>query len=204
MRKLVALGVLVLLLVAVDQAARLYAENQLEARAKEAGGGSEAAVASIRSFPFLGRLLASGSVPEASVRVTGTQVGPLRLAAVEVEASGVELDRDAMLVGDVRLDGIDRGRVSVELDAAALTGALGLPVTIADEAVQVVRAGVRVRATVALDEGSLVVRVAGLPALRVPVGDTPLVPCAATAVSITDGRVRLTCELDELPAVLKR
>lgn len=204
MRKLAVLGVVVLLLVAIDQAARLYAESQLEARALEAGSGSATAAASIRSFPFLGRLLVSGSVPEADVRVTGTWVGPLRLAAVEVEASGVELDRDAMLAGDVRLDGIHRGRVTVELDATAITEVLDLPVTISDDVVQVARAGVPVAATVALDDGTLVVRVAGLPAVRVPVGDTPLVPCAATGVSVAGGRVRLTCEVDELPAVLKR
>ena len=204
MRKLVALGVLVMVLIAIDQVARLYAENQLAARAREAGDGSASAEASIRSFPFLGRLLVSGSVPEAEVRATGTRVGPLRVAVVEVEASGVELDRDAMLVGDVRLDAIDRGRVTVELDGAALTEALDLPVTISDGVLRVARAGVPVSASVALDQGDLVVDVAGLPAVRVPVGDTPLVPCAATGVSIAGGRVRLSCEVDELPAVLKR
>ena len=204
MRRLVVLAVVAMVLLVIDQAARLYAEDQLAQRARDAGNGAESAEASIRSFPFLGRLVVSGSVPHAEVRVTGTRVGPLRLAAVEVEASGVQLDRDAMLVGDVRLDAIDRGRVTVGLDAGALTEALNLPVTIADGVVRVARAGVPVNASVALVGGALVVDVAGLPAVRVPIGRTPLVPCAATGVSIAGARVWLTCEVDELPAVLKR
>ena len=205
MRKLLALGVLVLLLLIADQAARVVAEGKLASRARVAAGDSASADATIASFPFLGRLLASGSVPRVTVRVTGAEAGPVRLAAVEVEATGVALDRSALLSGKVRLHGIAGGAVAVELDSAALTETLKVPVTIADGKVLVGRGAVAVEATAEVSRaGSLVLRLARLPALTVPVVRTPLIPCAATTVGVRDDRVRLSCEVDELPAVLRR
>jgi len=206
MRKLPALGVLVVLLLGVDQGARLVAQGALASRAREAARDPDSADATITSFPFLGRLLASGSVPRVDVRVTGAAAGPLRLAAVEVEASGVVLDRGALLSGDVRVKAIHRGRVTVELNGMGLTDAVKLPVTIGDGKVRVGReGGVGVAADVEVNRsGSLVLRLAGLPALTVPVVRTPLVPCAATSVSVEGDRVLLSCEVDEFPAALRR
>lgn len=205
MRKLLALAVLVLVLLAVDQVARVFAEGKLADRAREAARDPDAADAAITSFPFLGRLAASGSVPHVVVRVTGANAGPLRLAAVEVEAWGVSLDRDSLLSGDVRLQDIDRGVVAVELDASAITDVVDLPVRITGGTVRVGNEAVGVDAAVTVDaSGALVLRVAGLRTLTVPVVRTPLIPCAATTVSVQDDRVRLSCEVDELPEVLRR
>ncbi len=205
MRKLLALAVLAVLLLAADQGARVVAEGKLASRAREAAGGPDSAAATITSFPFLGRLLASGSVPHVAVRVTGARAGPLRLAAVDVDAWGVSLDRGSLLSGDVRIKDIERGVVAVELDASAITGVVDLPVEIADGKVLVGTGSVAVPATVTVDgDGALVLSVGGLRTLRVPVARTPLFPCAATSVSVDDDRVRLTCEVDELPAVLRR
>lgn len=205
MRKLFGLGVLVVLLLAADQGARAVAEGKLASRAREAAGGPDSADATITSFPFLGRLLASSSVPRVEVRVTGATAGPLRLAAVEVVATGVTLDRGAMFSGHVRLSEIEGGVVTVELDGPSITGVADLPVTIADGKVRVGTGQVAVDAGVTVNRsGSLVLRVAGLPALTVPVVRTPLIPCAATTVSVEGDRVRLSCEVDELPAVLRR
>lgn len=52
--------------------------------------------------------------------------------------------------------------------------------------------------------GSIVLRLAGLPALTVAVVRTPLVPCADTTVSVQGERVRLSWGVDELAAVLRR
>lgn len=205
MRKLLALAVLAVLLLAADQGARVVAEGKLASRAREAAGGPDSAEATITSFPFLGRLLASGSVPQVAVRVTGARAGPLRLAAVEVDAWDVSLDRDSLLSGDVRLRDIERGVVAVELDASAITGVVDLPVGITDGRVRVGTGAAAVAATVTVDgDGALVLSVAGLRTLTVPVIRTPLFPCAATSVSVDDDRVRLSCEVDELPAVLRR
>ena len=205
MRKLLALAMLVLVLLAVDQAARVFAEGKLAARAREAAGGPESADAAITSFPFLGRLTASGSVERVAVRVVGASAGPLRVAAVEVEAWGVSLDRSSLLSGEVRLHDIDRGVVAVELDASAITDVVNLPVRITDGIVRVGNEAVGVNAGVTVDAGgALVLRVAGLRTLTVPVVRTPLIPCSATEVTVRGDRVRLSCEVVELPAALRR
>ncbi|MDP9386647.1 MAG: DUF2993 domain-containing protein [Actinomycetota bacterium] len=205
MRKLVFLVVVVGLALALDQGARLFAEGKLADRAREAAVDAADAEASITSFPFLGRLLVSGAVPRVEVRVERAVAGPLRLAAVAVDARGVSLDRGRLLSGDVRVEDIEEGTVSVEVDASSLSEALDVPITVTGGQVraQVRGVGVAARPEVS-DDGSLVLRVAGLPALNVPLERIPLVPCAATAVEILDDRVRLTCQVDELPAPLRR
>lgn len=205
MRKLLALAFVVLLLLVADQAARVVAEAKLATRAREAARSPDSADATITSFPFLGRLLLSGSVPRVKVRVTGAEAGPLRLAVVEVEGTGVALDRSALLSGGIRLQGIETGVVAVELDGAALTEALHVPVSVAGGKVLVGAGPAAVEAGVEVNRaGTLTLRLAGLPALTVPVVRTPLIPCAVTVVSVRGDRARLSCQVDELPAVLRR
>ncbi len=121
MRKLVVVGTVALLLLAFDQAARVVAETKLASRAEEAVQESGSADASISSFPFVGRLLASNSITRVQVRVKGGRAGPLRLAAVVVDAHGVELDRQALFSGKVRVDDIESGTNAEELDSRSLS-----------------------------------------------------------------------------------
>lgn len=205
MRKLVVAVIILGLLAVLDQVPRLVAESKLESRAQEAGPGADSADASITSWPFVGRLLALGEMSRVAVRAHGVNAGPLRLASVEVRATGVVLDRTALLSGDVRLEGIRQGTVTVELDAASLTRTLRVPVSIGDGRLRVEVGGAAVATRVDLGrDGSLVLRAGRLPALTLPIVRTPLNPCAATRVAIEVDRVLLSCELDELPAVLRR
>ena len=204
MHKLVLLGLLALVLVVVDHGARLAAEGKLASRAGDAATDEDSATADIESFPFLGRLLASGSVDRVRVRVQAPRAGPLRLAAVVVDASGVVVNRGGLMEGDVRVEGIDRGSVAVEIDGAALAETLRLPVTVNDGLVRVGVRGVSVPAAAEVDDGTLVLRVAGLPAFRVPVVRTSLVPCTLATLRVTGDRVRMSCEMDELPSALRR
>ena len=194
-----------LLLLAFDLAARLVAENKLASRAEEAVSDAGSADAAISSFPFVGRLLASSSIPRVQVRVNGGRAGPLRLAAVVVDAHGVELDRAALLSGRVRVDDIDSGTLAVELDSRALSDTLKVPVAIADGRVKVNVRNVDLDAAIETGRsGSLVLRVARLQAFTVPVPRTPLLACAATKAEVHDDRVRLSCDIDRLPAPLRR
>ena len=204
MRKLVLLGLVAVVLVVADQSARLAAEGRLASRARDAATDEDSATVAITSFPFLGRLFVSGSVARVRIRVDGSRAGPLRLAAVVVEASGVVLDRGRLVQGDVRVEDIDRGSVAVEIDGAALAETLRLPVTVRDGEVRLGVGGVAVPAAAEVDDGTLVLRVGGLPAFRVPVVRTPLVPCTLATLTVTDDRVRMSCEMDELPSALRR
>lgn len=203
MRKLLFFGLLAALLVGADLAAKGVAEKRIEDRAEEAAGAGASATATISSFPFLGRLLVSGSVPEVSVRTSGVEAGPLTLRAVTVDLDGVQLDRDALFGGDVQLRDIDEGRVIVELDAGVLSRVLDVPLTIDDGVVSVQVAGQRVTASAEVRDGALVVTVAGLPALTVPVARTELSPCDVAGVEVRGDRVLLTCQIADVPAALQ-
>ncbi|MGH9157540.1 MAG: LmeA family phospholipid-binding protein [Acidimicrobiales bacterium] len=199
MRKLLFLGLLVALLVGVDLAARAAAERRLETRAVRAAGQGATASAEIGSFPFLARLLLAGEVPEVSVRAEHVTAGPLTLDAVVLDLDGVSLDRSALYGGEVRLRDIDGGTVTVEFDAVLLADALDVPVEISAGALRVAVAGQPVTARAMVDNGELVVSVAGLPALRLVVPRTELSPCRAAEVTVVGDRLRLSCRIDSVP-----
>lgn len=205
MRKLGVVGIgLVLLLVVFDVVARLVAESKLASRAEEALADAGSAEADISSFPFLGRLLLSNTIPRVQVTVRGGRAGPLRLAAVAVDARAVELDRAALFSGKVRVDDIDRGVVAVELDARSLSETLNVPVAIAGGRVRVNVRGADLDADVEPGRnGEVVLRVARLPAFTVPVPRTPLLACSGTRAEVVGDRVRLSCEIDDVPAPLR-
>jgi len=203
MRKLLFLALLAALLVGADLAAKSVAEKRIEDRAEEAAGAGASATATIGSFPFLGRLLVSGSVPEVSVRASGVEAGPLTLRAVTVDLDGVKLDRDALFGGDVQLRDIDRGRVTVELDSGVLSRVLDVPITIEDGTVGVEVAGQRVTARAEVREGALVVNVEGLPALTVPIVRTELSPCDVAGVEVRGDRLLLSCQIADVPEALQ-
>lgn len=204
MRKLLALGILLTVLGAVDQGARVFAENKLEEKARAEVRGASSVEAGISSFPFLGRLLVSGSVSTVEVRAEKTVLGDLLSASVEVDMRGVRLDRDQLFSGKVELRGIDAGTVAIELDAAGLSRVLKLPVEIAGGEVRVTLAGRTLATRVAMDAGALVLDVAGLRTLKVPVARNGLVNCTAANAEIRGDTIRLTCAVDEVPPALRR
>jgi hypothetical protein len=203
-RKLLALGIVLAVLAGLDQGARVFAENKLEERARAEVRSAASVDASISSFPFLGRLLVSGSVPRVEVRAERSALSDLLTGAVDVDLRGVELERDALFSGRVRLQGINGGTITVELDAAALGRALKLPVSIAGGEVRVTLAGRTVSARAAVDAGALVLDVAGLRTFRVPIARNALVNCTAVAAEVAGSTIRLTCPVDEVPPALRR
>lgn len=204
MRKLVVLGVLAALLVAADMTARRVAEAKVEDRARAEATDARSVHARIRSFPFLARLLLDGSVSEVDVHLVQVTSGRLDLAAVDVDLHGVLLDRGALLSGVAELHGIDRGTVTVDLDAAAIGRVLHLPVTIANGEVRVRFLGVNVVARPeAGPDGSLVLRAGRLPPLRISLTRSRLVSCAAARATVEGDRVRLSCDVTEIPPGLR-
>jgi hypothetical protein len=190
------------LLVAADVTARRVAEDELAtrvaARVPEAGSTS----AKVRSFPFLGRLLTSGKVSEVDAGATDITVRGLQFASVGVTLHGVKFDRRQLLRDRrVILTDIDRGRARAEVDAAALTEALGVPITLEPGKASVTVGGVKVGASVSVNDGRLIVGGVGvnLPGLSLV---APLLPCVPDAV-VEAGRVVLTCDFTEIPDELR-
>lgn len=199
---LLTLVVLAVALVAADVVARKLAEDELAARLKGAVPTAATATATLRSFPFLVRLLGSGRVGEVDAAVGDITVEGLRFASIAVDLHGVQLDRD-QLVRDRRLvlEKIDRGRVQARVSEEALTEALGVPVTLEQGRASVTIAGRTLGADLAVQNGRLKVGVAGfsLPTIHVA---APLLPCVADA-RIDPGLVLLTCDFTEIPRELR-
>src|ERR1700738_2549498 len=78
---LAGLFVLAVLLGAVDIEARVYAQRQLERRIEAKVPGATATV-NISSFPFLGRLAVSGTVPKIRAQVAHVGSGPFTFDSI--------------------------------------------------------------------------------------------------------------------------
>jgi hypothetical protein len=187
-----------------DVVARHWAESQLASRIEASLPGSHATV-HISSFPFVGRLAAAGSVSKITAHVDKVQRAdlPLTLAFVDLEVEGVKLDRNALWQDQkVKLRRISRGTVRAEITDAAVSAALGgVPVQFGNGTVEVVAAGLHVRATASIQNNKLVLAAAGIGALAVTIPKLSVLPCAASA-TVRPGRVDVSCEIHEIPQAL--
>jgi len=190
------------LLVAADTAVRSVAESQLRDRVRATAAPAGATTAQIESFPFLARLLTSGGVSRIRVSAAEVTVEGLTFARVALDLYGVTLDRDRLVSEqNVVLSDIERGTATAEVTQHQLSDRLGVPVTLVPGQAQVRVAGQTVTATASVADNVLRLSVTGLsvPALRIP--KLPLLPCVADA-EILPGRIRLSCDVDRVPAEL--
>lgn len=198
--KLVVLAVVVVgLLVVADLGARQVAEEQIADRVAATEGVQGQPRVRISSFPFLGRLLLSGTVTDLDVTVDDVEAERLRFATVAVDLEEVRISRDELLAGRrVVLRDVGRGTARAEIAQEELSRLLGLPVTVEPGRVRVRVRGQQVTATASVRGNVLRLAVAGvqLPAVTIP--RLPLVPCLAD-LELLAGRVRLTCRLDQVP-----
>lgn len=201
LKKLVALAILLGLLAVADVAARGAAESELADRVHGRVPEAHRVDAGISSFPFIGRLLAAGTVGEVRVAAIGVKLaGGVDAESIVVDAHRVGIDRDQLL-GHRRvvLTGVGHGDAKVTVTAAAISSALGMPVQLSRNGVQVSYRGQTVAATVGFRAGAIVVDIAGVASLRVPMPKLPLVPCQPSATVLGD-RVVLSCTFDRVPA----
>lgn len=198
-RLLGALAIVAILLAVGDVAARRWAEGELARRIEASVPGSHATV-HVSSFPFLGRLVASGSVSKITAHIDKVANTSVPFAFIEIEVDGVKLDRNTLIQDrKVKLQSISRGVVRAEITEAALSRAVGQPLRLGNGQLQVVRAGVAIPAKVAVVDNRLVV--SGPASLGVAIPKLPILPCAVTA-SVQPGRLDVSCEVHEIPPAL--
>jgi hypothetical protein len=188
--------------VAADIGVRSVAEQQLRDRVAATAHPAGATSARIESFPFLGRLLTSGSVSRIRLSAADLTVEGLTVAHVSLDLQDVTFDRSRLLSDrKVVLQSLGRGTAEAEVTQEQLSERLGVPVTLTAGRVQVRVAGQLVTAKASVSQNQLRLAVAGLsvPALKIPT--LPLVPCVADVVVLA-GRIRLTCSVDQIPAEL--
>lgn len=206
-RKLILLGLIVVVVGGgfLDVAAKGWAEDKIEERARAEVGADVTTRADIDSFPFLGKLLLSGSAGDIQLVMNDVDLQRLRFSRLEVELFEVKLDRGKAMSGDAEVSDIDRGVITMTFSAQDLSRAVNLPVTIDNGQITVEARGVRASATPQVTaEGSLRLQVQGLPAVTVPIPRTRLVSCAVSEVKVDDGELEASCTVSEIPPALLR
>lgn len=205
-------AVVVVLALVADLVAGSWVQSQLASRARSATGAGSSS-AQVGNFPFLYRLLATGSVPRVDVELGEVPAGPLRLSSVDLALSRVRVSRHALVMDRrVQVVGVARGTVTVTLTAADLSGALHRPVRIlADGRITATVAGLVVQLQPSVASGNVVVLRLGaslasgaggiaLPSLRIRLPSSTL-PCAVV-LAVASGAVRLSCTVDRVPSAL--
>ena len=206
MKKIIFLVALIGLLGVGDVFAKGFAEGELAAKVESSVDGSAGVDADIDSFPFVGRLLVSGEVPELELRVDELSGRSLELTEVFVRLEGVVLDKSNLTKGEAEVKSIDRGHVEMTITASALDAIVPDEVELALDdgrlSAEVRGRSVDIELTVS-ERGELVLRIPPFPSVTIALPGSTLFPCRPDA-ELTGDEVHLTCSFDEVPPALLR
>lgn len=194
---LVLVGLTLVLLIAVDVAAKVAVERISARELRNAdeidAGGVDT---SVDSFPFLGRLLVAGETSFSIALDDVTDQG-VRVDRIEFDVDGLVFDRGEALAGRVRIDDVDRVRASVIIEEDTISEAAGVPVELEPGAATV--AGVT--AGVELAGREVQVSVPGVGAFGFATPSTDYLPCDP-ALAVVQDRVEVSCVTDALPPLV--
>lgn len=217
MRKWIVLvfpTVILLAFVVADQAAKGWAESQLADRAAAYYPPGSGSSASIRSFPFLGRLLFLGSVPRADVNLDDVRFQAVLVRRLSLRVSDVKLDRAELFSGRVHLDDIGQGQITATLDGPSLAKATGFDLRFKPGEVEVHQKiqGIDVvaKGQVTVKGNVVTVTPTSVQGLAVPLSrfainykipGIEILPCQANVKIIQNG-LTLSCQVSDIPAAL--
>ncbi|MDQ1446570.1 MAG: hypothetical protein QOI20_3034 [Acidimicrobiaceae bacterium] len=205
MRKLLVVGVVLAALVALDAVAKGFVESQIESRARNEAGVEASASAHIHSFPFVGRLLVTGSAGDIDLRLKDVAGQQIRFSRLSISLADVRLNKAKLLTRKAEITSIDKGVITMGFTAADLGQIVHLPVTMSNGRIVVsVRGATAVAFPSAAADGSLRLKVSGLPDFTVPVPRTRLVNCAVRDVKVSGGELQASCVVEEIPPALLR
>jgi hypothetical protein len=201
-RLLVGLVVVLGLFALADSYARGYAEREIAARAEAAVPGARA-TAHVRSFPFVLRLLTSGSVQHLRLQLSPVRASRLQLAGVDLALDDLSLDRGKLFSGQVQPVGLGRGHVAFEVSEGELSKAVGRRVTIEAGHLFVDVAGRDLEAKVATTPQGITMTVVGIPVLTVPIERRDVIPCQPQ-LTLDVQVAKFACSFSGVPSSLVR
>jgi hypothetical protein len=207
--------VILLALIVADQAVKGWAESKLAERAAAYYPPGSGSSASIRSFPFIPRLLVTGEVPRVAVNLDDLRVQQVLIRQLSIRVSDVKLDRDEVFRGRVHVRDVGQGTIAVTLDGPALARAMGADLRFTSAGDVEMRE--RIQGEDVKAKGKLTVKgnnitvtptsVEGrsVPASRFAINyripGVELLPCAAES-KVTRDTVVLSCNVVDIPAAL--
>lgn len=188
MRKfaLIVLVVLAAAWLAVELVAPPLAESQIAERVATSTEGVTGVDADVGTFPVVTRFLLTGEVRDVEVTLNEVARQQLEFTTVTFGLTGVELDRNAAVNGQVDIRDAEAAVLTAALAVPDLADSLGLPVELEGADLQPEVSGRQLTL--------------GDAAVSLP---SDLVPCEPDA-RVEGDRVVLTCTLDEVPGLLLR
>lgn len=202
MRWLLGLVVLVLGFLGLAELILTPAVEEAVAQRVEAAGLDQRDVTvTLSGFPVVARVVATGEVQRAVVTLEDVRASGVTFASVRAEVTGTEIERSALVDGEVTFESVDRVDLTGEITAAEITRLLPAGVTnlvLSRGAATVDVAGQPVSAEVGAAEGVLRVVPAGSSPVDVALPSDDLFPCLLSG-AVGTGVVRVSCVLDEVP-----
>ena len=195
---LVAIAVIIGILAIGDVWARHRVQTVMAQHIQSELPGSKASV-HISSFPFLGRLAASGKVPEVDANVRDVSAAGLNFSNIRVLIHGLQVDNAKLTSREVVLQKISSGSVVGDITQASIDHLSGAPIVLGSGTVEL--AGITVTPAVTISENHIVVTLGHLPPLQIPIPQISILPCVGSA-AIVPGAVRVSCQLTQLPPAL--
>lgn len=206
--------VVVLLLIVGDQAAKGWAESKLAQRAAAYYPPGSGSSASIHSFPFVGRLLVSGSVPRVDVNLDDLRIQAVLIRQLSIHVSDVKLNRSDLFHGKVHLDDVGQGKIVATIDGPSLAKAAGLDLRFAPGEVTVHEriqgVDVTARGKAAVKGNTVTVTPTAVEGLNVPpshfavsyrIPGIEILPCQADVKVVQNGLV-VSCDVTDIPPAL--
>jgi hypothetical protein len=202
LRRLIALIVGVAIIVAGLAVADIWTRHKVQSVVADhidsQFPGSHATVA-ISSFPFVGRLITSGTVPKLTVDVNGVQVDGVTFGAIDLVVHQLKVDKSQLTSAKVVLESISSGSVTAQLPQASIDQKLGQDLSLGAGTVSL--DGVTVTPVVTVSANEVNLGLPGLPSVSVPIPQLSLLPCVGAAV-IVPGALQVSCALTSLPPAL--
>ncbi len=162
--------------------------------------------ATVRSFPVVARVLATGVIDHLVVTLDGVARPELRIDSVRIDVWGIDVSRRALLDGEIDLQHIDRGALTATITEDDLEETL--PGNVADLRLlpgraEVTVAGQTLGSDVTVREGRVVFDLGPFRDPSVPLPGQEFFPCLLQG-KVVAGAVQLSCTLDEVPPYLLR
>lgn len=213
MKKLVIVLLVLLLLLAAllgglaygDLRLRSLAEEQAEHKLTEALPQARGVEVTLDGFPFTLGVLLDGKVEALHVRLAEVEESGLTAQDLSLDVEEISLDKDA-LIDDQRLVVTDIGRAKAQgfVGDAAVSKVVGHAVKFSPgKAMATVRGReLEVEASVKGRFVQLASKIPGVPSVTFPLPPGDVLPCKPE-LELLAGKIRLSCEIDELPKTLR-